>query len=1053
MTQDFRSGFGKWLGLLTLIALFVVQGLAQTTTSGDLNGTITDPSGAVVSGAKVALTSLETGVTQTTVTTASGVYRFPLLKPGDYRLSVSQTGFRSLSQNVTVGVGQALTNNLSLELGQAAETVEVTAAVPLIQTEDANLSTTFSNTQVENLPNGGNDLTQVAQTAPGVLMNSSSGGGYGNFTAFGLPATSNLFTVNGNDEMDPYLNLNNSGATNLLLGSGEVDEVAVVANGYTGQYGRMAGAQINYVTKSGSNQFHGSAKYWWNGSSLNANDWFNNHTDPKTPLPFENNNQYQAQIGGPIVKDKLFFFVGTEGLRYVLGTSNQVFIPSTGFASAVEANLADPNGGALPNSVPFYTNLFNVMQGAPGINRAVPVTAAQDSLGGCGDFAGQSFPGSPNTIWGPVESGQTPCAVTFRSNVGQLSTEWLMYAKVDWIHSNSDKWSLRFKTDHGLQPTFTDAINPLFNATSNQPQYEGQLSNTHVFSANVINQFILSGSWYSAFFKNPTASQATALFPYAIYDFDSPFGTPSNAVMIGGENNVFPQGRNVTQYQIVDDVTWTRGNHSLKFGGNFRRNDITDGTFGVRTIPRARIFSTTDFAYGFIDQFSQRFPEHLTEPMALYSFGLYAQDEWRATDKLKLTLTLRADRNSNAVCQTDCFSRLATQYSKLNYDPTTPYNQLIKTNLHQAFQDLQAINFEPRIGFAYNIHQNTVIRGGVGMFTDLYPATLVDNFASQAPRNTQFTLAGNLSPAEPDGVANLVLGCDSAFNTVFTNGGTYADFKATAPHGCNAPDYHDITNNVRNPTYVEWNLQVQQGIGRRSAISLNYVGNHGYDEFIYNDLLNAYDPSGTSSLPISQQLIQLRNFQGLSNAATSNYNGLTASFTQQALYGFQFSVNYTWSKSLDAISNGGILPYSFNDTLSSAINPFNLKAQDYGPSDYDVRHNFTANYVWQVPTHFTGAMDKLLGGWTLSGTFFARSGYPFTMQDTGTGFPLGTAFAVGYSPLPTFVGSSVNCGKSAANTACFNIAQFPDAGNEVGLAPRSGTLSVDRATSTLISQC
>ena len=268
------------LALLLVAGLFAMQMMAQTTTSGDLAGTVTDPSNAVVSGAGVSVTSVDTGANYTTKSTSTGSYRAPSLKPGDYKVTVTQSGFRTTVETVTIALGAVTTANIQLQVGQGSETVEVTGAAPLIQTEDANISTAFTQKQVDLLPNGGNDLTAVAQTAPGVQMNTSSGGGYGNFNAFGLPATSNLFTVNGNDENDPYLNLNNSGATNLLLGKNEVQETAVVSNGYTGQYGRMAGAQVDYATKSGTNDWHGNAQYFYNSGGFNANDWFNNpHCD------------------------------------------------------------------------------------------------------------------------------------------------------------------------------------------------------------------------------------------------------------------------------------------------------------------------------------------------------------------------------------------------------------------------------------------------------------------------------------------------------------------------------------------------------------------------------------------------------------------------------------------------------------------------------------------------------------------------------------------------------------------------------------------------------
>src|ERR1700680_1861154 len=237
MTYDFKSSFGRsrftWLLALLVVGTLAVQMGGQSSVTGDIAGTVTDPSGAVVSGAKVSAKSVSTDVTQTTTTNASGAFRLPLLKPDTYRLTVTQSGFRTASQTLDVAVSAVAIAHIKMEVGQTSETVEVTAGTPLIETENANISTTYGSTQVENLPNGGNDITAFAYSAPGVLMNTSSGGGYGNFTASGLPATSNLFTVNGNDEMDPYLNLNNSGATNLLLGASEVEEVGVTSNGYT----------------------------------------------------------------------------------------------------------------------------------------------------------------------------------------------------------------------------------------------------------------------------------------------------------------------------------------------------------------------------------------------------------------------------------------------------------------------------------------------------------------------------------------------------------------------------------------------------------------------------------------------------------------------------------------------------------------------------------------------------------------------------------------------------------------------------------------------------
>jgi hypothetical protein len=255
----------KYLVLFSLVLLVICGAAhAQSIVTGAVTGTMTDASGAVVTDAKVTLVSEETQETQTAVTGPTGTYLFPLLKPGKYSVTVQKAGFRRIVNKSEVLLGQTTTINAKLEIGEATQTIEIIGSAPLLQTEDGNIASNVDLRTLQNIPNPGGDLSYIAQISPGVTMNTSNGGGFGNFTAFGLPATANLFTINGNDYNDPFLNLNNSGASNLLLGSNEVQEVAVVSNGYTGQYGRQAGAQVDYTTKSGGNAFHGDALYFWN---------------------------------------------------------------------------------------------------------------------------------------------------------------------------------------------------------------------------------------------------------------------------------------------------------------------------------------------------------------------------------------------------------------------------------------------------------------------------------------------------------------------------------------------------------------------------------------------------------------------------------------------------------------------------------------------------------------------------------------------------------------------------------------------------------------------
>src|SRR5215469_1831881 len=293
--------------VVLLAGIFCISAAGQSLVSGDITGIVTDQTGAVVPNATVTLRNKATGQTPTATTNSAGIYRFSLLPPGQYIVSASASGFQNAERGVTVVVGQAIAANLQLTVGSSSQTVEVSAESGVVQTENANITTTFSQEQVALVPNPGNDLSYIVQTAPGAVMNTQAG--YGNSSTFGLPATSNLFTVNGMDENDPFLNLNNSGATNLLLGQNDVQEATVVNNGYSAQYGGLAGANVNYVTRSGTNSFHGNANYFWNGRLMNANNWFNNHSVPSVDRPFDNANQWSASLGGPIVRDKTFFFV------------------------------------------------------------------------------------------------------------------------------------------------------------------------------------------------------------------------------------------------------------------------------------------------------------------------------------------------------------------------------------------------------------------------------------------------------------------------------------------------------------------------------------------------------------------------------------------------------------------------------------------------------------------------------------------------------------------------------------------------------------------------
>ncbi len=1020
--------------VLFVVLTYSAPVFAQTQTTGAITGVVTDPSNAVVPGAQVVLKDSGRGATQQTRTetrtSATGVYRFFLLTPGNYTVTVSAPGFASAEQSTDVSVGQVSAVNVKLELSAGKQTLVVTEAVTALETENPNITDTITQTQITELPNPGNDLSYIAQIAAGSTMNTQSG--YGNFSSFGLPATSNLFTLDGMDDNDPFLNLNNSGATNLLLGQNEIQETSVVSNSYTGEYGSLAGANINYVTKGGSNKLHGNANYEWNGRAMNSNDWFNNQAG--VAKPFSNANQWGASIGGPIKKDKAFFFFDTEGLIVLLPTSTATSVPTANFETEVISNL---NAAGLSASVPFYNTMFNLYNSAPGASAArdvlapgtttppptTPPTPSVATPDGCSTYLPTTFTG--------------PCALQFRSVAGNETHERIYAGRVDFNFGSDDRMFVRYQQDHGFQATITDPISPLFNLGSTQPEYQSQLTETHTFGTSAVNQLIIFGQWYSAIFGPKSQSAAVAAYPASLYFGDGAL------YPLGAYNYYWPQGRNVTQYGFSDDFTKSKGAHSLKFGVKFRRNDVSDQDYGYFVNPLLEPFSLSDFANGGIglpqncgiycgDVAIRNFPLSLTQPMATWGLGAYVQDAWKVKPNLTLNIALRIEHNSNPVCQHNCFARLTGPWNEIAHDPATPYNQALLVNQHQALSGFQSLVWEPRIGLSWQplgASRNTVIRGGFGIFGDAFPAGVADNFSSNPPLLNSFTVAfDNLSPGESSNLFNDAAISNQSFVNGFKAGQTYTQIYDATGGVFSPPSLTVSDKQTKVPTYEKWSMEIEQGIGQHTTFSLSYVGNHGYHETVANAAVNAY-ADGFSGLPSAPPDPRFGPVGWITTAGTSSYNGLTASLKAHT-HSATVMLDYTWSHAFDTVSNGGLLPFGYATNVSplSPMNPYNIQA-NRADSDYDVRHYFSGSYVWQLPfkdlTRGRGP-DALVNGWQVSGTIFTRTGLPYTPYDgTGTS-ALGSTNYGAAQLYANFNGGTVgSC--SGPKSPCLTASQFSSA--------------------------
>ena len=1012
-----------------LLFLGALPGFTQTLTTGDVGGTVTDATSAIIPNATVTLKSTTTNDARTALTNSSGQYRFSLLQPGEYTLSAATTGLKSGTTKLSVLVGQNLEVNLTLTVQGTQEVVLVTAETPVLQTENANLTTAFTTQQVADLPMAGGDLTTLAMTVPGVRVNVK--GGSGNMNANGVPGSSVLFTLNGADVMDPYNNLNNSGASNNLLGANEVAEVAVILNAFSAQYGRMAGGQENIVGKSGTNAFHGNVYYNYNSQLLNARDFF--AAENGKPKTRSDAHQYGAGGGGPIKKNKLFFYVNTEGLRYVLPATSTITLPSTQLLNYALAHVP-------ASALPLYQDAANLYKGAPGAATAVPVPFNVNK-GGC--QTNGTFAGTP-TGTGGTFGVDTPCAVTYVSSNNQLNTESLFISRVDYNINDKQKISGRYEYDWGVQATGTSPINPAFNSVSTQPQHAGQLNYSYVITPTLVNNFIGAGSWYSAIFGVADFSKVQALMPerFTFGDGGGASGGFTGVGSGGGQGTAgFPNGRNVGQMQLIDDLSWNKGRHTIKTGFNYRFNKVTATNLSSAAFAGTYTFNDLkDFATGQINStgknssFVQSFPLLYAAHIRAYSLNFYAQDEWNVSKNLKITYGMRFERDGNPACLDNCFALTNIPFGTAGYQggANVPYNQTITTGLHNAYQHLEAVIPEPRFSFAWTPFSNgkTVVRGGVGLFANLFAVSVANNIDTNAP--SVFTPTVNTGTVgqlnDPNSGVSIAYASAAAFQSGFSKDYTLAQLQSGLPTGVSfaKPGFYSPPANFAAPKILQWNFEIEHSITQRDVISVTYTGNHGYDEALSNLNANAfiasnsvYASTGFAGLPIGTAPDpRFLTVTQVLLSGTSNYDAMILQYRHSMGHGFQGQIGWTWSHALGTTS-----VYDANNI-----------AMGYGPLSFDTRHMISADLIWNSPKFSKPALQWLAGNWTIGTKWYAYTGSPFSVTNSSMASRINSAGGVGNSFIADIADNTalgVSCSESNVVTAsgsaastCLNAAQF-----------------------------
>ena len=961
--------------------------LGQGETTSAIVGQVTDATNAAIPGATVTITNRETSLQRTAKTDDEGRFNFPQLTPGNYSVKVEAEGFDpQLYDNVFSGLGQRQTVNFKLTVAQSNQTVEVGGAAPLINPENPNTSTNLNAVALENLPNPGGDLTYPLQFAAGALINTAGSGndfvggtnGYGNVEFNGLPALSNGYIVDGLETNDPLTNLNSGLSTNLVLGLNSISEVTVNTLSYAVDQGRYGASQVNYVTKSGTNQFHGNLYELWNGSRFNAADYFTNAT-PGSHKPRSTVNHFGGSVGGPIVRNRVFVFFDSEWVRIALPIVTATTVPTSAFESYVLRQLplggTDSVNGSVyqpsPQSVPFYQKMFSLYGNTSG----TPLTV----LGCPFDIGG----GSP-----AITNDGNGCAN--RQSVSHSSDdhEQVQTLRIDYNISEKNTTWFRFQADTGLQSAYTDPINPLFDAVSSQPLYSFAAGYTHVFSQNLVNYFNPAFSWYGSLFGPSDFQTTLSAFPIVLQGIgaNAPF-TP-----VGGLDNTWVQGRRASRLFINDNLAWSTGKHELRFGTNTRILRLNDYDFGEGTVPTVTYTTLPQYIYGVASTATQTFPTSANQPFNFLNLDLYAQDTWKVNKKLTWTLGIRDTLNSNPLNPHQHIARLSGSFNSISHDVNQPLNTAIETGLSNVFSSTPLAILQPRTAIAWQFESKSVLRAGFGIFSDILPGSIADTVGFNPPYVKSFqggllgTVGGTaIAPGVPNSAVDATVAANQSFSSGFTQGQLSCASAQTNIALClpavaitALPD-----GELHAPYFMEWSLGLEHGLGATGSIHAQYVGTRAVNQ-PYLTQVNGYQTVCDGCFaPFEYARPTDPRFGAVTQFATganSHYDGLQMSAMKRIGHGLMGQLNYTWSRCMDTVSNGGFLQFSAGGILDPL--PEDL-ARDYGPCDYDIRHNLNAQYVYQLPVKVPNrVLGFALNGWQVSGTVFWHSGIPFSVLST-----------------------------------------------------------------------
>lgn len=962
--------------LVVLLGLAASVG-AQTNTSGEISGLVTDASGAILNHAAVTVLNKDNGTQRSTSTNSDGYYRVPLLPPGAYTVTVSAPSFQTFTRDrVTVDIGHAVHLDFKLQVGSVETRVEVSGEAPLIEPTNPNTTTSYSERDLTDIPNPGGDMSHVAVIAPGAIMNVGSSNTYvgGNVEFNGLSSVANDFRVDGLDANDTWENLNRSGATGLQLGLASIQEASVSTEGYGADQSSYGASQINFVTKSGTNSFHGSLSYNWNGSVLNAANYFSKLQGVKKPR--SNVNQFAGSLGGPIIKSKLFFFGSVEGTRIVLPALENNTLPTPDYEAYVLTQL--PLGGfdpALGITLP------------PEPDEVTPYQSLFTTLGDTSGGTPLVVPGCPLTV---SQTGDG-CAAQHHFTVSPPSSETLYTGKVDYNITTKDATFYRLQWDDGkvINPSATNAI---WNLGATWPQRSVVGRWAHTFSPNLLNEFNPGFSYWSR--VHSTVDPHGTDFPIMLSA--TPF------TFFGSGQNTY--GNSARVWQISDNLTWSVGRHSFRFGNSTRHSRFGSfETVGYAVIPFVYTCSLYEFTFGAACQTYQAFPTYGIDHISNISMDNYAMDTIRVSQKFTLTVGLRLGFESNPISQEHVLARLTSSWDSLSHDPNQPLNQVIVPNQSHLFADTHPFKWQPRLALAYQLTPKTIVRAGGGVFANPLLG-FIPSYADENAPSDVFVQGGIFGPAGGigmfPGVTGSAIDADAAANQAFQAGfasGVQSCAADSPPPNCIPGVNFTIFDSPKQkfPDIYQWSFGIEREFGENWGLTVRYVGTRSTHGF-YSDNPNAYqffcDGCFTGYSYAQPQDGRFGNIFPFKTGTNSSYNGLQLTAVKRLSRGLSFQMNYTYSHCVDEITNGGVIIFNANESFGSYNGDLGRLR---GNCDFDFRHSLNGSYIYDLPFHANSKLlNEVVGNWQVSGTIFARDGFPFSVFSAPVG-----GFANGTPPL------------------------------------------------------